>query len=87
MKSLVNKEVAEVLEAFEKDPNAYNGSPIKELLMERKDMAVKEKNFAEDMIKIQERIATELAEKAQNLTMLRGQIVYIEGKILEHLKK
>jgi len=87
LKSLTNKQVAALLLQFDKNPAIFEGNALGTLLMERKDMADKERLYVSEMIMLQEKINTELGKKAQELTMLRGQVVYVENKILEELEK
>jgi len=86
MKVLVNKKIAEMLNAIQKDPRLYDGTLTKELLLERMSLADKERAFSKRIVEIRKDFEAKLTEEAHGLTKLRGSIEYVEGKILESLK-
>ena len=83
MEIRTNKTIAEMLERQKKDPKAFAGTVIFDLLNERASLAIKEQNIIDEMKKIETEIAERMGEVGNRLTKTRGAIEYVELKIVD----
>lgn len=83
MKTEEHKKVMELIVEFDKNPKAFENSPAKELIMERKNINEKEKNLAKEIIDFQNDIEAKMINYSTRMMKLKGTSEYIGEKILE----
>jgi len=87
IKTVTNKKIAKLIEEFDSNPNAFNDSPLKDLILERKDVADKERLYVKEIKEFQQQIMNKLKEASDNFLKMKGQIEYIENKLLKMMEK
>lgn len=87
MKSVVKKEIAILLEEYDKNEKKFDGTLLKDLLLERKNLAVKEEKIVKDIIEYQDLMMEKIKLMQRNFTKTKGAIEIIEEMILKHVKE
>jgi len=77
------KLILDIIKSFEQNPEKFKGTLLADLIMERKNLAVREEKYVEEIKAMQEQIAKMMSDSSQKFMKLKGAIDYLEGRILE----
>ena len=84
MKTLVKKEIVELINEFENNPIKYKNTMLYDLLMERKNLALKEEKVTNDLKKLQNELISKINNFQDEFLKIKGSIDIVEKMIIKH---
>lgn len=87
MQTLVKKAIVPIIEEFEKDPKKFEGTMLYPLLMERKDLAVREEKIVKELKELQDNLLKELHKKENDFMKIKGSVEIVEKMIFDSKDK